>query len=140
MSESQQPANPEPSAHEWLSRIDKEKAMANGNSKLLSPLNEPITRREFRTLFAILCQSDMYIKECEYRALLGVSRSTYWGWKKLGLLNNGYYPATLGCKKRLINRFYNVNTGRIEIPGLNYTEPIKPARKPRRSSGKTAKC
>jgi len=144
MKKTQMAANAGPQANEWLRRIDREKAMANcsGQShygKLLSPMNEPVTRREFRTLIAVLCQADMYIKESEYRALLGVSRSTYWEWKKLGKLDNGYHPASLGCRKRLINRYYNVNTRRVEIPGLNCTEPVKPTRKPRKSSGKSAK-
>ncbi|GBU25401.1 hypothetical protein R83H12_02374 [Fibrobacteria bacterium R8-3-H12] len=101
-------------------------------------MNQPITRREVRTLFEILSNTDMYIPESDYRMLIGLSRTHFHYLRKLGRFDNGYHPSCLGGRKRLIHKFYNMNSGRIEIPGLNYTEPITPMRRPRNSSGKKA--
>ncbi|GBU23853.1 hypothetical protein R83H12_00472 [Fibrobacteria bacterium R8-3-H12] len=101
-------------------------------------INEPISRREIRTLFEILSNTDMYIPESDYRLQIGLSRTHFHYLRKLGRFDNGYHPSCLGGRKRLIHKFYNMHSGRIEIPGLNYTEPITPMRKPRNSNGKKA--
>jgi hypothetical protein len=87
-------------------------------------MDGPITRREVRTLVEVLSSTNMYIKEDEYRRQIGMGRTNFYHLKKLGRFNAGTHPATLGCKKRLIHKFYNVYSSRIEIPGLDYMEPI----------------
>jgi len=96
-------------------------------------LNQPMTRREFRTLFEILGKTDdMYISEESYRQQIGISRSRFFELRKLGRFENGYLPASRGCRKRKIHRHFNMHSGRIEIPGLDCSEPIVPMRKPRK--------
>jgi len=108
-------------------------------SIVLNLLNQPITRREFRTLFEILSNTDdMYIPENTYRLQMGLSRSRFFDLRKEHKFDNGYHPSCLGCRKRKIHKYFNMHSGRIEIPGLDYTAPIVPMRKPRKSSGKKA--
>jgi hypothetical protein len=92
-------------------------------------MDGPITRREVRTLVEVLSNTNMYIKEDEYRRQIGMGRTNFYHLKKLGRFNAGTHPATLGGKKRLVHKFYNMHSGRIEIPGLDYMEPITPKRR-----------
>jgi len=80
----------------------------------------------------------MYIPENDYRKQINMSRTQFYYLRKEGRFDNGYHPATRGCRKRLMHRFFNMHSGRIEIPGLNCTESITPIRKPRKSSDKKA--
>jgi len=41
-------------------------------------------------------------------------------------------------KKRKIHKYFNMQSGRIEIPSLDCSDPIIPMRKARKSSGKKA--
>jgi hypothetical protein len=100
-------------------------------------MNEPATRYELRMLFEILSNLDnIYIPEENYRKQIGISRTQFYYLRKEGKFDKGFHPATRGCRKRLIHRFFNMHSGRIEMPGLNYTEPIVTMRKPRKSSDK----
>jgi len=101
-------------------------------------MNSPITRRDFATLFVILSSMDMYISENEYRQKVGLSRSRFYELRKLGRFENGYHPASKGCRKRKIHQCFNMHTGRIEAPSLDCSTPVIPMRKPRKSSGKKA--
>jgi len=102
-------------------------------------LNQPMTRREFATLFELLSNTDdMYISENDYRQQIGLSRSRFFDLRKLGRFENGYHPASKGCRKRKIHKYFNMHSGRIEIPGLDCSDPIIPMRKPRKSNGKKA--
>jgi len=101
-------------------------------------MNEPVTRYELRMLVETISNLDnMYIPEKDYIKQIGISESRFYCLRKEGRFENGYHPATRGCRKRLIHRFFNMHSGRIEIPCLNYTEQIiVPMRKPRDVSGK----
>jgi len=99
-------------------------------------MQEPVTRYELRMLVEILSNVDnMYIPEDSYRKQIGISRTQFYYLRKEGRFENGFHPSCRGCRKRSIHKFYNYHSGRIEIPGLNYTEQIVPMRKPRKSSG-----
>jgi len=105
---------------------------------MTSDLDSPVTKREIRTLVEILGNTEMYIPEQKYREKIGISRTQFHNLRKLGRFNNGYHPACLGLRRRLIHEFYNLHSGRIEIPGMNYTEPVTPLRKPRTRNAKKA--
>ncbi|MDR2584066.1 MAG: hypothetical protein LBC75_11345 [Fibromonadaceae bacterium] len=95
-------------------------------SSVLSSLDEPITGREVRTICKILqdTDNDMYISESEFCLLKGISESKFYDLRKRGFLDRAFYPASRGLRygKRLINKFFNLDSGLIEIPD-DYIKP-----------------
>jgi len=95
-------------------------------SSVLSSLDEPITGREVRTICKILqdTDNDMYILESDFCRLKGISKSKLYDLQKIGFLDRGFFPASRGLRygKRRINKFFNLDSGIIEIPD-DYTKP-----------------
>ncbi|MDR2582006.1 MAG: hypothetical protein LBC75_00820 [Fibromonadaceae bacterium] len=112
-------------------------------SSVLSSLDEPITGREVRTICKILqdTDNDMYISESEFCLLKGISKSKFYDLRKSGFLDRAFYPAGRGLRygKRLINKFFNLDSGRMEFPA-DYTKPnpLPSIQNPINASGKNA--
>jgi hypothetical protein len=94
-------------------------------------MDAPMTRREFSTLYDILCRKsdELWLKADVYRRKIGMGKTQFYHLKKMGRFDKGTHPATLGCKHRLIHEHFNMHSQRIENPGKDYSEPITPKRR-----------
>jgi len=101
-------------------------------------MDAPMTRREAVTLMAILQSTeDLWLPMDKYRRnVIGLGPTQFWKLKKEGRFIKGTHPATLGFRKQLIHRYFNMYAQRIIYPGV-YSEPI--TRKQRGKNGKKDK-
>jgi hypothetical protein len=79
-------------------------------------MDGPITRREFQSLIVAVSTEAFYIKADEYRRKIGIGKTMFQNLKNLGRFDKGTHPATLGSKRVLIHRYFNMHTQQIELP------------------------
>jgi hypothetical protein len=81
-------------------------------------MDGPVTRREIANLVAAMSTEQFYVKSEEYRRKLGIGKTQFQFLKNLGRFDKGTHPATLGSKRILIHRYFNMHTQQIELPCL----------------------
>jgi len=59
---------------------------------------------------------EYYIKEEEFKELVGLAHNEFYAWKKQGKFNKAMYPATIGGKRIRYHRWFNVYKQKIELP------------------------
>jgi len=110
------------------------------NAEKKDPKNQPPTRIEIRTLFELLSKIEMYITEPAYYKIIGIKKPQFDKLRHKDKFKNGtitikFTYGSRKCLKRFIHKYYNMHSGRIELPGLDCIEPLPP-KEPRKSSGK----
>jgi len=132
------PEEPRKSSGKKNNKLNFAKIRTNENKQEQERmLNQPITRRELRTIYEILNANNdkMYIPEKEYLEQKGIKEKeekkgkydkSFSSLLEEDEFDNGCHPATRGRKERLIHKDYNYSTKRIEIPELDYTTPMPP--------------
>jgi hypothetical protein len=92
-------------------------------------VDRPATLRDIEQLLTIVSMENFYIKPNEYRLLTGLGRVQYSKLKKADRFDNGTHPATLGRRRILIHKFFNIHSQKIEWFGIEKVIPNKRFRK-----------
>jgi hypothetical protein len=98
-----------------------------------SPINNPVTLRDIERLLTAVSTENFYVKPEEYRHLTRLGRTQYSILKKSGRLDAGTHPSTLGSKRILIHKNFNIYSQRVEWFGVEKIIPGKRGRKARYS-------
>jgi hypothetical protein len=95
--------------------------------------NNPVTLRDIERLLTAVSTENFYVKPEEYRHLTRLGRTQYSILKKSGHLDAGTHPSTLGSKRILIHKNFNIYSQRVEWFGVEKIISEKRGRKARYS-------
>jgi hypothetical protein len=91
--------------------------------------NRPVSLRDLEQLLNAVSTGSFYVKPDEYRRITGLGRTQFYYLKKSGRFDAGIHPATLGRKRILIHKFFNIRSQKIEWFGIEKVIPNKRGRK-----------
>lgn len=94
-----------------------------------SSTNRHVSLRDIEQLLTAVSSENFYVRPIEYRRITGLGRTQFWELKKSGRLDAGTPPATLGNKRILIYKFFNIRSQKIEWFGIEKIIPSKRGRK-----------
>jgi hypothetical protein len=77
-------------------------------------MDRPATLRDIEQLLTAVSSENFYIKSEDYRKKIGLGKTQFSHLKQLGRFDKGTHKATLGSRRILIHKFFNMNSQKIE--------------------------